>query len=360
MKTTHVTIDLSALTANLAVVRRHVGSAKIWAMIKSDAYGHGLVQAAQALKAADAFGVASPAEAISLRDAGIKHPIAVMSRFNLEQDLASFVDYKLDLVLYHQEQLKVLAKSQLKSALTVWLKCDTGMHRLGLALDQVEPAWQRLQALAWVNKPVGLMTHLACADEVGHPDNQQQLDSFDQVTQTLSGPKSISNSAAILSSLYPADDWVRPGIMLYGISPFGDKQGSDFGLKPAMTLRSYLLSVYSLKSGEKIGYGHRYTCPQDMRIGIVAIGYGDGYLRHAVSGTPTLVNNKVCPLVGRVSMDLIAIDLSLAAEAKIGDEVILWGPQLPVEHIAKKTGTIAYELLTHIGRRIKCVSYLNE
>ena len=357
MKATKIKINLNALQANLKQVRHYAGQAKIWAMIKSDAYGHGLVPVATALKDADAFGVATLDEAVTLRHAGIKQPIIVLSRFDYTRDLPVFADHDLSLVIYHNEHLKMLANTPLKSPITIWLKLDTGMHRLGIAAAEAKTAWQCLQEIPWVKKPVGIMSHWACADEAGHPDNEQQFKSFQQATHDLPGPKSMANSALMLNYPQAVADWVRSGIMLYGASSIAGKLGRDLELTPVMTLSSYLLSVYRVKKGEKIGYSHTYTCPHDMTVGVVAIGYGDGYPRHAITGTPTWVNGTICPLLGRVSMDLIVIDLTAKPDANLGDEVILWGPELPVETVAECAGTISFELLTHIGRRIKCIDY---
>lgn len=347
-------IDLLALQHNLQQVRARAGNRRIWAMVKADAYGHGMVRIAKALPTVDIFGVAAIEEAIVLREASITQPIAIMSRFDHVDQVPLCLQHHLSLVIHQPYQVEILEHSPLPEPITIWLKLETGMHRLGLLPEQFLDAWQRLQRLAWVNKPIGLMTHLACADSTGHPLTEQQLKIFRQLTADFPGPKSVANSAAILS--YPEAalaDWVRPGIMLYGASPFLHQTSEQFNLQPVMTLTSHLNAVRVAQAGDWVGYGATWQCPEMMPIGIVAIGYGDGYPRHARNGTPVLVNGKICPLIGRVSMDMIAIDLRAAPYSQVGDSVTLWGQGLPAERIAECAETIAYELFCHVTRRVE-------
>lgn len=346
-------IDLSALRHNLQQVRVRADSRKILAMVKADGYGHGIVRVAQALNDADALGVAAIEEAIILREAQITKPIFIMSRFYDADQLSLCLRHRLAIIIHQPYQVEILERAHLPEPITVWLKLETGMHRLGLLPEQFINAWQRLQRLPWVNKPIGLMTHLACADEPDHPLTAQQLQQFQQLTADFPGPKSMANSAAILSRPDALGDWVRPGIMLYGASPFANQTGIQANLRPVMTLTSHLIAVPRAKRGDWVGYGATWQCPEDMPIGIVAIGYGDGYPRHARNGTPVLVNGAICPLIGRVSMDMIAVDLRPTPAAQVGDPVTLWGEGLPVEHIAECAETISYELFCQVTQRVE-------
>lgn len=350
-------IDLLALRHNLERVRLIAGSRPIIAMVKADAYGHGMVRIAHALPAVDALGVATVEEGVTLREAQITQPIIVMSRFDHSEQVPLCLRYHLSVVIHQPYQIDILERAHLPEPITVWLKLETGMHRLGLSPEQFRDAWQRLQRLAWVKKPVGLMTHLACADIPNHPLTAEQLRLFQQLTADFPGPKSVANSAVILSRPEALYDWVRPGIMLYGASPFNGQTGEQLGLRPVMTLTSHLNAVCMAKRGDWVGYGATQQCPEDMPLGIVAIGYGDGYPRHACNGAPVLVNGTVCPLLGRVSMDMIAVDLRAAPSAQVGDSVTLWGQGLPVEQIATCAETISYELFCHVTKRVEFVSH---
>lgn len=346
-------IDLQALQHNFQQVRSRVDSnSKIIAMVKADAYGHGLLPVADALPEADAFGVAILKEALALRQAGITQSIVVMTGFSSVDELQQMVEHDLATVVHAPFQLDLLESVSLKAPLSVWFKIDTGMHRLGFSAAQVEDAYQRLLACKSVKKPLCVMTHLADADNKENDFTQEQIRVFSELTDALDGAKSISNSAAIFSQSNPSADWVRPGIMLYGASPFAGSVGEKENLRPVMTLQSKLIAVKHLKKGDRVGYGCTWTCPEDMPVGVVAIGYGDGYPRHAKSGTPVLVNGVECPLVGRVSMDMITVDLRAQVDAKVGDVVTLWGEGLPVERIAEGVGTISYELLCQVTSRV--------
>lgn len=349
-------INLSALKHNYSRLQRLADGRSILAMIKSNGYGHGLLRVANALNSADAFGVASIDEAIALRKGSIQKTIVVMAGFYDENELPQFVEYNLVAVLHRPDQIAALERNHLAKPLTVWMKIDTGMHRLGFPLDQVHSMFERIHQCDSIKKPIGLMTHLADADNQNRQFTEKQIACFKEITANLSGLKSIVNSAGLLSYNHEAlADWVRPGIMLYGVSPIPNHTGEEEGLKPVMTLTAKLMAVKHCRNGDVIGYGCAWRCPEDMPIGIVGIGYGDGYPRHAKNGTPTLVNGEVCQLVGRVSMDMIAIDLRAQPNAAVGDCVILWGNGLPVEKIAMCADTIGYELLCNVTQRVKFV-----
>ena len=351
------TIDIQALRHNLRQVVKLAQGRHILAMIKADGYGHGMVRVARALQGVDAFGVASVEEAISLREAQVQEPIVVMSRFDHVDQVPLCLQHHFAVVVHQPYQVDILEKTPLSEPIMVWLKLETGMHRLGLLPDQFVDAWQRLQRLAWVKKPMGLMTHLACADTLDHSLTLQQIALFEKLTADFPGPKSLANSAAILSARSSLGDWVRPGIMLYGASPFADQTGEQWGLQPVMTFSSHLNALRVVRRNDWVGYGATWQCPEDMSMGIVAIGYGDGYPRSAVSGTPVLINGRYCPLIGRVSMDMVAVDLRNHPTAKIGDSVILWGKGLPAEQIAAYAQTVSYELFCHLTRRVEFTTH---
>jgi alanine racemase len=352
-RATGALISLPGLRHNLRCARALAPRSRIMAMVKANAYGHGLALAAGALSEADAFGVASLDEALVIRHAGLAHPIVLLEGVSAEAELEEAARYGCELVVHDQRQLALLEASRLDHALGVWLKLDTGMHRLGFAPGETRVAWERLHAAAAVRGPVRLMTHLACADEPGNADTRKQLQSFAMATAGLRAERSLANSAALLAWPETHADWVRPGILLYGVSPFAGQRGTDHGLMPVMTMRTELIAVKTVARGNSVGYGGNWTADKDTRIGIAAIGYGDGYPRHAPNGTPVLVNGARVPLVGRVSMDMIAVDLCTQPDAHAGDAVMLWGPELPVEEIARAAGTIPYELLCGVTQRVK-------
>lgn len=363
-RATRATINLSHLKHNLSIARQTVSDAHCMAIIKANAYGHGMVKIAQALSdlnnGADAFGVACLEEAISLREAGISQRIVLLEGFNRVEDLNFIRGYHLEPVIHSEHQLSILEKDNGKT-IPCWLKIDTGMHRLGFSVEKAKDAYQRLLNCESVAKPFHMMTHLACADDRDNNLTEQQCIQFKKVIDELGfeDEKSIANSAGILgwNQLCPDShgQWLRPGIMLYGVSPFIDSHAEDHKLKPVMTLSSELIAVNHFNKGDAVGYGGHYQCEEDMPIGVVAIGYGDGYPRHVVTGTPVLVNGKAVPVVGRVSMDMITVDLRGCIDARVGDEVILWGEGLPVEEIADCAGTIGYELLCGVTARVNFV-----
>lgn len=352
-RATGALISPAALRHNLRRVRALAPRARIMAMVKANAYGHGLAVVARALSETDAFGVASLEEALIIRHAGLAHPIVLLEGVFSAAELEEVARHGCELVVHDPGQLALLEASRLDKAVGVWLKLDTGMHRLGFAPGAARAAWERLHAAAAVRGPVRLMTHLARADEPGNAHTRAQLETFASSTAGLRAERSIANSAALLA--WPAShaDWVRPGILLYGVAPFAGHCGRDHDLRPVMTLRTELIAVKAVARGDTVGYGGNWRAEQDTRIGIAAIGYGDGYPRHAPNGTPVLVNGVRVPLIGRVSMDMIAVDLHTQPQARVGDGVVLWGAELPVEEIARAAGTIPYELLCGITQRVK-------
>ncbi|MCU0971180.1 MAG: alanine racemase [Gammaproteobacteria bacterium] len=348
-------IDLGALRHNLACARAAAPGRRVMAVVKANGYGHGLLRAARALSEADAFAVARVGEGVQLRDAGLGKRIVVLEGFFDERELAEAVRLGLDLVFHQPEQLGMLEAAHLDRPLRAWLKVDTGMHRLGFGLDDALSAFEALAAASLPAERPGLMTHFANADDPADPRTQAQLERFGPLAAQLRTTVSISNSAGILGWPQGHGDWVRPGLMLYGASPMLGGRAADHGLRPVMTLRSRVIAVNRYRRGDEIGYGGTYVCPEDMAVGVVAVGYGDGYPRHARSGTPVLVKGHRAPLVGRVSMDMISVDLRGVPEARVGDDVVLWGEGLPVEEIAEHAGTIPYELTCSITGRVAVI-----
>lgn len=352
-RATGAVINLSALRHNLQRARVLAPHSRIMAMVKANAYGHGIAAAARALSGADAFGVASLDEAMAIRHSGLAHPIVLLEGVFAASELEEAARNGCEVVVHDKHQLALLEASHLEKTLGVWLKIDTGMHRLGFPAVETRTVWDRLSAARAVHGPVRLMTHLACADETANPVTRAQLDLFTTVTTGIHAERSIANSAGILAWPESHADWVRPGILLYGVSPFAGHSGTEEGLIPAMTMCTTLIAVKYVKKGEAVGYGGAWVAPQDTRIGIAAIGYGDGYPRHAPNGTPVLVSGMRTPLIGHVAMDMIAVDLLGLPNAKVGDPVVLWGSDLPVEEIACAAGTIPYELLCGVTQRVK-------
>ncbi len=359
-RVTRATINLAGLKHNLAVVKQAAPPQKIMAVIKADAYGHGIARVAQALAEEltehDAFAVASIDEAVMLRAVGIKNSIVALEGFNSSVDLTVIQQHSITAVIHHISQVILLElHAELANNTKCWLKIDTGMHRLGFAPDDVKKMYQRLLN-AGVDTNIGLMTHLANADDRQDAKSEQQIELFKQIVSGNPAETSLANSAAILGWPEAHGHWVRPGIMLYGVNPFVATEDETnkhvTALEPVMTLTAALIAVNKISKDETIGYGSTWQCPEDMLVGVVSIGYGDGYPRHAPSGTPVLVNGKRASLIGRVSMDMIMVDLREQPDAKVGDEVILWGEGLPVEEIAKEAGTIGYELLCGVTRRV--------
>lgn len=341
-------INLSALRQNLQQVRLLAPESKIWAVIKANGYGHGLERVAHQFSAADGFAVASIDEALLLRQKGFIHRILLLEGVFHANEIKLVEQHHLDMVVHSEHQVNWLLQAELKSPLNIWLKLDSGMHRLGFAADAFMQSLTKLSHRQ-PNHQFHCISHFASADE-SDSFSQYQLSQFNQVTSTLDYVKSFANSAAIQSIPASHFDWVRPGIMLYGagILPiYRDR------FRAALSFKTRLISLKWVEAGEGVGYGQAWTAPRKTLIGIAAAGYGDGYPRHAPSGTPVLVNGQRVALVGRVSMDMITVDLTeMANDVNIGDPVLLWGEQLSVDEVAAAAGTIGYELLCGITQRV--------
>jgi alanine racemase len=410
----YAVLNLDAVQHNLSKVRSCAPDAKVMAVIKANGYGHGLLRIAEALQHVDAFAVARVDEGIRLRKAGFKNRIAVLEGFTCIEELDELLRYQLDAVVHSLTQLEIFEAVRLssrqpetfqvfktwkvlpessrqapssvsacrdsvpacrdsvpacrdsvpacreRSRTAVWLKLDTGMNRLGFKAQEFNAVYQRLSQCAQVKQPINLMTHFASADDINDGKTLKQINLFNATVAGLSGERSMANSAGILGWAQSLSDWVRPGIMLYGISPFPDSTGQQLGLRPVMELHSRLIAVKQIEAGDTVGYGGSWTCKKPTTLGIVAIGYGDGYPRYAKVGTPVLVNGRRVPLIGRVSMDMITVDLGTQAQAKPGDPVTLWGEGLPVEEIAQWADTIPYTLVCGVTQRVQLVEKQHE
>lgn len=358
---TSATIHVDALRHNLGQVRMRAPGSRVMAVVKADGYGHGLERVARALAGADAFGVAALSDAERLRAAGISQPILLLSGFDEPADIERLRSLSVWTTVHHHSQIEMLEQAQPGEPVDCWLKLDSGMHRLGFQPDAFVDAHARLLALQ--GRAVGqivLMNHFASSDEFADSPSRgaqtrAQLEVFGAVTGGLPGARSLANSAAVLGWPQAHGDWVRPGGALYGISVVQGRMGADFGLRPAMTLATRLIAVNRVCKGGRIGYAGTWECPEDMDVGVAAIGYGDGYPRASPAGTPVLVGGHRTQVIGRVSMDLMTIDLRGVPDARVGDPVTLWGPELPVETIAAAAGTIGYELTCSITRRVRFV-----
>ncbi len=348
-------IDLAALAHNLSVARRLAGTARIMAVIKANGYGHGMLRVARGLRKADGFAVLGLEEAAALRAEGYTHPILLLEGFFHPDELPEIARRRLMPVIHREDQVDALSRAKLDHKVDVFLKVNTGMHRLGLPMPRFRDVLFKLRALPQVGA-ITVMSHFARADE---PDIgvAHQLAAFRQATAGLDLPVSLANSAALMGYPETQGEWVRPGIMLYGASPRAGDTGEDAGLLPVMTLTSRLIAVQFVRKGEGVGYGAAFVASRDMRVGIVACGYADGYPRHAGTGTPVLIDGHPGRTVGRVSMDMLHVDLSDAPTAHVGSTVTLWGPGLPVEHVASAAGTISYELLTALAPRVPVQEY---
>ena len=352
MRPTTATVDLSALRHNLGVARRHAPRSKVFAVIKANAYGHGLLRAARALSDADGFAVVELDAAVRLREAGYRQRIALLEGCFEPRELPVVAEHKLTTVVHSMEQLRMLDSAPADSALDVLLKLNTGMNRLGFQPGQFAEALARLTAHGAVGS-LTLMTHFANADDARSV--AWQLEALERAAVGTALPRSLANSAAIIRYPETNADWVRPGIMLYGSSPFQDRSAADLDLKPAMTLASEVIAVRDLVRGDTVGYGGLYTAQAPVRVGVVACGYGDGYPRHAPTGTPVLVGDRLTGTLGRVSMDMLCVDLTGFEDARVGTPVILWGAGNPVETVAESAGTVGYELLCALAARVHVV-----
>ncbi|MEH6578692.1 MAG: alanine racemase [Amphritea sp.] len=347
-----ITIDLDAIRHNYRLARSLNPQAKAAAIIKANGYGHGAVVVAQALEAeAEAFGVACIEEAVELVEAGIKKPVLLLEGFFEACELEYISEHGIWTAIHSLQQIDVLAEAKLSKPVNVWLKMDSGMHRLGVAPEDYQLAYKRLSALDNVADVV-LMSHFASADDLGATTTQEQLSCFDQHTAGIDAPTSLANSAGVLAWSDARRDWLRPGLMLYGATPFEVAQENADKLIPAMTLTSEVIAVRDVQPGECVGYSGTWSSDKPARVGTVALGYADGYPRHAVSGTPVIINGQRAQIIGRVSMDMLAVDLTDIADADVGTEVEFWGKQLPAAEVATYCGTIPYTLFTGITRRV--------
>jgi alanine racemase len=347
------TVSSGALVHNFEAVRRYAGASKVWAVIKANAYGHGLERVARALAGADGFAVLDFQEAARLRIAGVAKPILLLEGFFKATDIALLHKYALTPAIHNAEQVEMLRLSELPGEIDVYLKVNSGMNRLGFSVDGLRLAYNTLRMHPQV-RSITAMTHFADAD--GSAGVQAQLDWFGEMTGQIEGlaqaPRSLANSAALIRFPETRADWVRPGIVLYGCSPFADRPADQLGLMPVMTLASEIIATQRLQPGEHVGYGFSYEAAGEITIGVVACGYADGYPRHAPSGTPVLVAGKRARIVGRVSMDTICVDVSDIPEAYIGTPVTLWGEGLSADEVAAAAGTVSYELLAGLGARV--------
>ncbi|SFV67903.1 Alanine racemase [hydrothermal vent metagenome] len=336
-------ISKSALKHNLNIVKKYAPNSKVVAMVKANAYGHHINKVVPTLKdKVDLFAVANENEIQMVRSLSTK-PILLLSGFDFIENWQDFNKNNVQIVIHSFHQLALL--KNISNPIKVWLKVDTGMHRLGLSIQELNIVIKELSLKNNI-EIIAIMSHFACSDEIANPINQKQLDSFNALKNNFN--KSMANSAAILSLPKSHYQFVRPGIMLYGISPF-TKTSNE--LKPVMTLSAPILEIKNINQGESVGYGQTWEAEKNTTIAIIAIGYGDGYPRHAKNGTPVLINKQRCSIVGRVSMDLICVDIT-NTKAKVGDSAILWGEGLAIEEIAKCSGTIGYELTTKITQRV--------
>ena len=350
------TVDLDALRHNLSVARRRAPRSNLMAVLKADAYGHGLLPVAHELAdSADAFAVSCLEEALPLRLAGLGHRIVLLEGFFDADELGTFAARRLDAVIHQPWQIEALSQADITAPIDCWLKVDTGMGRLGFLPGDAPAALDRLRRLPAVGC-VRWMTHLASADEPDSPVTEAQLGRFGALagSSAVAAEATAANSAATLHGREAHADWVRPGIMLYGASPFADAQIHP-RLRPVMTLEAALISVKRLPAGHGVGYGARFVCPEAMPVGVVSIGYGDGYPRQAPDGTPVHVNGQRCPVIGKVSMDMVCIDLRNAPQARVGDTVTLWGGAPLATEIAGHCGTISYELFCQLTPRVQRV-----
>ena len=340
---------MTALRHNLGVVRRCAPSSRVLAVVKAAAYGHGALRVARALADAgvDGFGLLELDTAVRLREAGIQQRIVLLEGFFDANELPVLVQNRIDTTVHDREQLELLTQAQGK--LNVLMKLNTGMNRLGFVEGGFNAAWQRVRAAPAVNE-LTLMTHFANSDDTRGVDWQMQR--FNRMTAGIDAPRTLANSAAIVRYPQTHADWVRPGIMLYGATPFADVSAEGLGLKPVMTLTSKIIAVQDLKPGDTVGYGGTYVAQRDARIGVVACGYADGYPRHAPSGTPVRVADVMTGTVGRVSMDMLCVDLTALPQAGVGSVVTLWGVGNPVDDVATAAGTVGYELLCALAPRV--------
>ena len=359
-----VTVDIQALRDNFLLAQSLAPQSKTMPMVKANAYGHGAIPVAKALEdLAQAFGVACIEEALDLRKAGIKLPILLLEGTYSAEEVPVAAQENLWLMVENQPQVEAIVRAKINSPVNVWIKLDTGMHRLGFPAQEAQTIFNQLSASQNVGEQIVLATHFAWADSLTESMTQQQLACFESSIEVIKKQnilQSLANSASILGWPQTQRDWQRPGYMLYGNSPFSKPQVNANKLQPVMTFSSAIISIRSVQEGESVGYTANWVADRTSQIATIAVGYGDGYPRQAPNGTPVLIQGKECPIVGRVSMDMITVDITDLAQApSIGEPVILWGPQLPVNKIATCCDTIGYELLTRMPTRVPRI-YINQ
>ena len=346
-----VTIDLDAIAHNYRIAKSQAPGQKALAVVKANAYGHGAVAVAKKLEQeADGFAVACIEEAVELRDAGLTNPIVLLEGFFTADELDYICVNNIWTAVHNDAQLDAIAAADLPQSLNVWLKLDTGMHRLGFSPEEYKVAYQRLQAMPQVGS-VTMLSHFTSADDMSSPVTRHQIEIYDSVNQACPSPMSFANSAATMKHSAAHHDWQRPGIILYGSSPFEGEADVQAQLKPAMTLTSEVIAIHELQAGDAIGYNGTWVCEQATRVGTVAMGYADGYPRQAKNGTPVMVNGQRTKIIGRVSMDMLTVDLT-GIDAGLGATVEFWGENLLANEVAPYCGTISYTLFTGITRRV--------
>ncbi len=352
MITAEAVINLKSLSDNYDRLKQQCENRSVIAVIKGDAYGHNAIKTAQTLAQADMFAVSRIEEALELRAAGIHQPVLLLEGVFCQRDLEIAASEGFHTAIHCQEQLEDLRQANINTPISVWLKLDTGMHRLGVQPYELSDYVGQIHATNKLAGPVGFMSHFSCADDLDSLTTKRQIELFLSQTAPFPGPKTLANSAGILYWPNSHLDFQRAGIALYGISPNEEQVGKQHGLKPAMTLKSKLIAVRSHHANQPVGYGETWSSQQDTSIGVVAMGYGDGYPRSIPEATPVYINGREAPIVGRVSMDMITVDLGPHALDCVGDDVEFWGENLAIEKVAKHIGTIPYELTIKLTQRV--------
>ncbi|PJD93680.1 MAG: alanine racemase [Legionella sp.] len=350
----YLAIDKEALQHNVARIKHYAPQQHILAMVKANAYGCGLHLVAPILAPlVESFGVACIEEAAALRQVCPESDCVLLQGIFSPDEVSTVIDLRVIPVIHNPQQLAWFTTTPMSVPLKVWVKVDTGMHRLGFAPHEIPGVLQTLKLCPWIDEQIGLMTHLGCADTPDSTVCQQQLKHWQDLSIRYHAMKqSVANSAAIIALPQTHANMIRPGLILYGVSPFEDRLGAEFDLQPVMHFLSSITTIHQYSAGEAIGYGATWRCERSSVIGVIPVGYGDGYPRHIQSGTCVWVNGHRVPIVGRVSMDMMTVDLTDCPQIKIGDRVELWGKHMPVEIVAKQSNTIAYELMTQVSQRV--------
>lgn len=355
MKKVTAIINKNALRYNLKKIKKIATHSKIIAIVKSNAYGHGLIKTANSIQnLVDYFGVARINEAIKLRKKNFFQPILLLNGFIDSKELILISKYNIDTTIQSTEQIKIIKKTKINKPIKIWIKIDIGMNSLGIRKKDMEKTFNSLLKFKIIKKPINIISHFSHANEQkSQKITKKQLNFFKKFTKKKNCEKSIAASSGIL--FWPSShfDYVRPGIIMYGISPEINKSGEDFGFKPVMTLKSNLIAIYQHKTGDTVGYNGTWTSKKNTYIGIISIGYGDGYPANVVSGTPVIINKKSVPIIGKISMDTTIVDLGEKHKNKIGEEVIIWGKELPIEKIASYANISSYALVSNLTSRVE-------